>query len=152
MIGQIAGGKAVPADVLDQILARTDGVPLFVEELTKMLLESGLLKDTGDRYEPVAPLPPHAIPTTLQDSLMARLDRLGPVKAVAQVGAAIGREFSHDLLAAVTDIGDDELGNALDRLADAELIFNTAADLRYEMALRRIGIEPAMLSMETGHA
>ena len=81
MIEQVAGGKAVPTDVLDQILARTDGVPLFVEELTKMLLESGLLKDTGDRYELVNPLPLLAIPTTLQDLLMARLDRLAPVKS-----------------------------------------------------------------------
>ena len=82
-------------------MAKTDGVPLFVEELTKAVLESGLLADEGDRYELAGPLPPLAIPATLQDSLMARLDRLAPVKEVAQIGAAIGREFSHELLAAV---------------------------------------------------
>ena len=94
MVGRVAGGKALPAEVLEQILARTDGVPLFVEELTKAVLESGLLTDRGDRYELEGPLPPLAIPATLQDSLMARLDRLAPVKEVAQVAAAIGREFS----------------------------------------------------------
>ena len=85
-------------------MARTDGVPLFVEELTKTVLESGLLADAGDRYELAGPLPPLAIPTTLHDSLMARLDRLAPVKEVAQIGAVIGREFSHELLAAVSPL------------------------------------------------
>ena len=101
MVERVTGGKALPAEVLEQILARTDGVPLFVEELTKAVLESGLLADEGDRYELAGPLPPLAIPATLQDSLMARLDRLAPVKEVAQVAACIGREFAHDLLAAV---------------------------------------------------
>ena len=77
-----------------QIVARTDGVPLFVEELTKTVLELGVLTDAGDRCELSGPLPPLAIPTTLHDSLMARLDRLAPVKEVAQIGAVIGREFS----------------------------------------------------------
>ena len=85
-------------------MARTDGVPLFVEELTKTVLESGLLADAGDHYELSGPLPPLAIPTTLHDSLMARLDRLAPVKEVAQIGAVIGREFSHELLAAVSPL------------------------------------------------
>ena len=87
----------------------TDGVPLFVEELTKTVLESGLLADAGDRYELTGPLPPLAIPTTLHNSLIARLDRLAPVKEIAQIGAAIGREFSHALLAAVADRPDAEL-------------------------------------------
>jgi predicted ATPase len=98
-------------------------VPLFVEELTKMVLESGLLIDAGDRYDLAGPLPALAIPATLQDSLMARLDRLAPVKEVAQIGAAIGREFSHELLAAVTPLGDNHLQDALGELVNSELVF-----------------------------
>ena len=79
--------------MLAQILAKTDGVPLFVEELTKIVLESGLLQETGDRFQLKGPLPPLAIPSTLRDSLIARLDRLAPVKEIAQIGACIGREF-----------------------------------------------------------
>ena len=90
---RVTGGKPLPPEVLDQIVARTDGVPLFVEELTKTVLESGLLRDAGDRYVLTGPLPPLAIPSTLHDSLMARLDRSAPMKEVAQIGAAIGREF-----------------------------------------------------------
>ena len=101
----LTGGKPLPVVVLDQIVAKAEGVPLFVEELTKAVLESGLLREEGDRYELEGPLPPLAIPATLQDSLMARLDRLAPVKEVAQVAAVIGREFSHELLAAVTRRG-----------------------------------------------
>ena len=98
MVDRITGGKLLPQEVLEQIFAKTDGVPLFVEELTKAVLESGLLEDRGDHYELTGPLPPLAIPTTLQDSLMARLDRLAPVKEVAQIAACIGREFGHELL------------------------------------------------------
>ena len=93
MIGRVAGGKALPPEVVEQIVAKTDGVPLFVEELTKMVLESGLLREGEERYELTGPLPPLAIPATLQDSLMARLDRLATVKAVAQLAARIGRSF-----------------------------------------------------------
>jgi class 3 adenylate cyclase/predicted ATPase len=123
LIEQVTGGKALPAEVLDQILARTDGVPLFVEELTKSVLESGLLRDAGDRFELDGPLPSLAIPSSLHDSLMARLDRLAPVKEVAQIGAVIGREFSHELLVAVADRPETELTFALGRLIASELIF-----------------------------
>src|SRR5207247_10461586 len=85
-----------------RIVAKTDGVPLFVEELTKMVLESGLLQEREDRYALTGPLLPLAIPTTLHDSLMARLDRLAAVKALAQLGATLGREFSYELLQAVS--------------------------------------------------
>ena len=91
IIAELTGGKGLPDEVLKQILERTDGVPLFVEELTKAVLESGLVFDAGDHYELAGPLPPLAIPATLHDSLMARLDRLTPVKEVAQIGAVIGR-------------------------------------------------------------
>ena len=107
---QVTGGKALPAEILDQILERTDGVPLFVEELTRTMLESGLMTDAGDRYELTGPLPPLAIPANLHNSLMARLDRLAPVKELAQIGAVIGREFSHELIAAVADRPQEQLG------------------------------------------
>ena len=98
MIEQATGGKTLPTEVVQQIVAKTDGVPLFVEELTKMVVESGLLTETNGHYELSGPLPPLAIPSTLQDSLMARLDRLATTKEIAQVGATLGREFSYDLL------------------------------------------------------
>lgn len=113
MVAGVTGGKAVPAEVLDQIIAKTDGVPLFVEELTKTILESGLLADQGTHYTLTGPLPPLAIPATLQDALLARLDRLAPVKEVAQTGAVLGREFSYELLAAVSPLPDDALQAAL---------------------------------------
>jgi hypothetical protein len=95
LVEQIAGGKALPDEVVAQIVDRADGVPLFVEELTKSVLESGVLREDGDRYVLDGALPPFAIPTTLHASLLARLDRLVSVRHVAQVGAAIGREFSY---------------------------------------------------------
>ena len=98
LIDRVAGGKALPAEVLDQIVAKTDGVPLFIEELTKTVLEFGLLREEGGAYVLASRLTPLAIPSTLEDLLMARLDRLAPVKDVAQIGAAIGREFSFRLL------------------------------------------------------
>ena len=102
MVGALTANKPLPEEVLGQILAKTDGVPLFVEELTKTVLEAGLLKEEEDRYVLTGPLQPLAIPATLHDSLMARLDRLSPIKEVAQTAAAIGREFSHELLAGVS--------------------------------------------------
>jgi predicted ATPase len=104
MIDQILSGKPLPAEVLNQIVAKTDGVPLFVEELTKSVLESGLLREENGAYVLAATLTPLAIPSTLHDSLTARLDRLSPIKEIAQIGAAIGREFSHTLLEAVSPI------------------------------------------------
>jgi len=109
LVEQIAGSTSLPDEVIDQIANRTDGVPLFVEELTKSLLESGV--------------PAVGIPTTLHDSLMARLDRLGSVRRVAQIGAAIGREFPYALLHAVSALPEDELQAALVRLAASELVF-----------------------------
>ena len=122
MVTALSGGKQLPAEVLEQILAKTDGVTLFVEELAKTVLEADFLRDAGDRYELVGQLPPLAIPSTLQDSLMARLDRLAPVKEVAQVAASIGREFSYELLAAVAPLSDIALRDALNQLADSDLI------------------------------
>jgi class 3 adenylate cyclase/predicted ATPase len=120
---RVTGGKALPAEILDQILERTDGVPLFLEELTRTMLESGLMTDAGDHYELTGPLPPLAIPANLHDSLMARLDRLATVKELAQIGAVIGREFSHELLAAVADRPQEQLESELDQLVASELVF-----------------------------
>jgi predicted ATPase len=123
LIGRSAGGKTLPAEILEQILARTDGVPLFLEELTKTIIESGLLRVEDGRYALDGALPALAIPTTLHDSLMARLDRLAPVREVAQIAAAIGRQFSYPLLSAVVRQPDDRLKQALDQLVRAELVF-----------------------------
>jgi class 3 adenylate cyclase/predicted ATPase len=123
LIKGVTGGKPFPSEVVKQIVSKTDGVPLFVEELTKMVLESGQLRDHGDRYEWVGQLNSLAIPDTLQASLMARLDRLGEGKTVAQIGATIGRQFSYELLHAISDLDDSVLQNALGRLVDAQLLF-----------------------------
>jgi predicted ATPase len=122
MVERVAGGKTLPADVMRQVVAKTDGVPLFVEELTKMVLESGLVREREDRYELTGALPPLAIPSTLQDSLMARLDRLASVKEVAQVGAALGRSFSYDLLRTIASVEETTLNRSLTTLVDAEFL------------------------------
>ncbi len=123
MVEQLTDGKTLPPEILQELVAKTDGVPLFVEELTKMILESGLLREQDTRYVLVGPLPPLAIPTTLHDSLMARLDRLATVKAVAQLGATIGRIFSYELLQAVSPLDEMTLQQALKRLVEAELLY-----------------------------
>jgi class 3 adenylate cyclase/predicted ATPase len=122
IIAGVTKGKALPESVAEQILARTDGVPLFIEELTSALLESGILRETADRYALDGPLPPLAIPTTLQASLVARLDRLATVKDVAQIGAAIGREFSYELISAVASLTPVHLDAALERLTTSGLL------------------------------
>jgi predicted ATPase len=123
MIDRIMSSRALPDEVLDQIIAKTDGVPLFVEELTKSVLESGLLREEDGAYVLAAALTPLAIPSTLHDSLTARLDRLSPIKEIAQIGATIGREFSYDLLEAVSPIRGQALQNALQQLMETELIY-----------------------------
>jgi class 3 adenylate cyclase/DNA-binding response OmpR family regulator/predicted ATPase len=123
IISDVAGGKELPRELHEQIMSKADGVPLFAEELTKTVLESGVLQDAGDRYVAVDPLPSLAIPATLLGSLTARLDRLGPSKEIAQIGAAIGREFSYRLLAAVAPPSGPSLQTALAHIAACELIF-----------------------------
>ncbi len=127
LVEQIAGAKALPDQVVAQIVDRTDGVPLFVEELTKSVLESGVLREERDRYVLDQTLPALAIPTTLHDSLLARLDRLASVRLVAQIGAAIGREFTYALVRTVSRLPEDELRSALDRLVASELVFQRGA-------------------------
>jgi class 3 adenylate cyclase/predicted ATPase len=123
LVAGMTGGKSLPSELLCQILERTDGVPLFIEELTKTVLESGLLREANGCFELTGPLPPLAIPSTLYASLLARLDRLASVKDVAQIGAAIGREFSYALIAAVAALPEKDLKAALAQLVDAELVF-----------------------------
>ena len=122
LVDGVAAGKTLPDAVVEQIVAQTDGVPLFVEELTSSLLESGLLRETANSYALDGPLPALAIPTSLRASLVSRLDRLGPAKNLAPIAAAIGREFSHELIAAVTSLSEAELGAALERLTASGLI------------------------------
>jgi tetratricopeptide (TPR) repeat protein len=123
IVSGLAGGKPLPARLLEQIVTRTDGVPLFIEELTKAILESGELADAGGHYEYRGIAHPVTIPATLRDSLMARLDRFLPVKEIAQIGAAIGREFSYELITAVAPMRRDEIDDALARLTASGLAF-----------------------------
>jgi class 3 adenylate cyclase len=123
MISRLAAGKALPADLFAQILGKSDGVPLFVEELTRAVLEGGNLRDAGDRWEYARRLDSLAIPLTLRDSLMARLDRFAAVKEIAQIGAAIGREYSYELIAAVAPLSRHALDEALGQLTASGLAF-----------------------------
>ena len=123
MVARVAGARQLPPELVAQIVAKTDGVALFVEELTKAVLESGTLTQVGQRYEYSASAASVTIPATLRDSLMARLDRSLPVKEVAQIGAAIGREFSYGLISAVAPAGPAQLEDSLERLTESGLVF-----------------------------
>jgi class 3 adenylate cyclase/tetratricopeptide (TPR) repeat protein len=163
IINKLTDGKTLPDEVLQIISDRTDGVPLFVEELTKTILESGVLKVDGDRLVLRGPLNALAIPSTLHDSLMARLDRLQPIKEVAQTAACIGREFEHNLLAKISPLSDADLDAALDGLIKAELVYRRGLapdatylfkhalvrDAAYESLLkeRRKGIHTVILTV-----
>jgi predicted ATPase len=127
MIAGVTGGRALPEDIAHQIIDRTDGVPLFIEELTKSVVESGILVEAGDRYVATGPMALLAIPTTLQASLLARLDRLGTTREVVQVGAALGRQFSHELISGVAAIPQPDLNEALAQLVRAGLIYRRGA-------------------------
>ena len=122
MIDRVVGNESLPANIRRDIIERTDGIPLFVEEMTKAVLEAGNER-AAEHVAAAVPHPALAVPASLHASLMARLDRLGPAKEVAQIGSAIGREFSHALLASVVGKPEAELGSALDRLIQAGLLF-----------------------------
>jgi class 3 adenylate cyclase/predicted ATPase len=122
IIDAVTDGRVLPAELMRQIAERTDGVPLFIEELTRTILESGMLREQGDHWVLDGPLPPLAIPRTLHDSLEARLDRLSSVKEIAQLGATLGREFSYSLLRAVAPVAEPILQAALDQLVAADLL------------------------------
>ncbi len=123
LVARLTDDKALPSEVMQQVIEKTDGVPLFVEELVKAILESGDLRAAQDRYELVTSQSALLVPTTLQDSLMSRLDRLGTAKGIAQWGATIGREFSYALLEAVSQVEAVTLQRELDRLVEAELVY-----------------------------
>ena len=122
LVTHVAGDKALPPAVLQEVVRKTDGVPLFVEELTKTVLASGLLEEQEDRYALHGPLPPLAIPATLHDALLARLDRLAAAKVVAQLGATIGRTFAYDVVQAVAPLDAATLQAALAQLVEAEVV------------------------------
>jgi len=123
IVAGVTNGKALPQEVLQQIIAKTDGVPLFIEEMTKAILESGALKEVDAHYELTGSLSTFAIPATLQDSLMARLDRLMTGKVIAQLGATIGRQLSYELLQAVSQLDAITLQRELGRLVEAEIVY-----------------------------
>jgi class 3 adenylate cyclase/tetratricopeptide (TPR) repeat protein len=123
MITHVTSGKILPKEIVDQIIDRTDGIPLFIEELTKAVVESGILAETCDGYRVVEPVAPLLIPATLHASLLARFDRPAPTREVAQIAAALGRKFSHELISTVATIPQQRLDDALAQLVTAELIF-----------------------------
>jgi class 3 adenylate cyclase len=143
MIVGVTSGKALPGEIAAQIADRTDGVPLFVEELTKAVVQSGVLTDAGDRYTMAGPVPALAIPASLEASLLARLDRLAPVREVAQIGAALGRQFSHELIAAVAAMPQRQLDDALAQLVGAELIHRRGAPPDAEYTFKHALVQDA---------
>ena len=128
------------------IVLRTDGIPLFLEELTRTVLESGLLREERDGFALTGPLQPLAIPTTLHASLLARLDRLAPVRTLAQVGAALGRQFSHDLIAAVVSLPHTQLLDALNQLVASELVFRSSSPPNAEYTFKHALVQDAAYS------
>jgi predicted ATPase len=143
MTSQVVHGKALPPEVLEQVVAKTDGVPLVVGELTKMVLESGLLQEREEHYELLSPLLPLAIPATLHDSLMARLDRLATVKALAQLGNTLGREFSYALLQAVSPWDESTLQCGLHQLVEAEFLYQQGLALQATYRFKHALIQDA---------
>ena len=140
IVNRMTDGKAFPTEVLQQILEKTDGVPLFVEEITKAVLESAHLKAVDDHYELTGSLSILAIPTTLQDSLMARLDRLVTAKGVAQYAAVIGRGFTYDLLQAVSQLDESTLQRELGRLVEAEIVYQRGLPPQASYFFKHAGI------------
>jgi predicted ATPase len=145
MIDRVVGNKFLPENVRQDIIERTDGVPLFVEEITKAVMEAKTEREAR-RTVALIPSPSLTVPATLHASLMARLDRLGPAKEVAQIGGAIGREFSHDLLAAVARKPKEELGLALERLVAAGLLFRQGVPPHANYAFKHALVRDAAYS------
>src|SRR4029453_7137347 len=143
IVNRMTNGKTFPTEVLAQIVEKTDGVPLFVEEITKSLLESGQLKAVDGHYELTGSLSTFAIPTTLQDSLMARLDRLVTAKGIAQLAAVIGRQFAYDLLSAVLQLDEATLQRELGRLVEAEIVYQQGVPPQATFFLKHALIQDA---------
>lgn len=151
VLSKITGGRSLPDELVSEIITRTDGVPLFIEELTKTIIESGELRETENAYELIAPISRMTIPATLHDSLMARIDRLQPIKEVAQMAACIGRSFERTALKQISRLDDPTIDDALTRLEQSELVFRRGSppdatyvfkhalvrDVAYESLLKR---------------
>jgi class 3 adenylate cyclase/tetratricopeptide (TPR) repeat protein len=155
LVERVTGGKTLPKEVMDEILARTDGIPLFIEELTKTMLESELLQEQDGHYVLERPLPSLSIPTTLHASLMARFDRSAPAREVAQIGAVAGRDFHFELLNAVAGLPTARLEEALDQLVRSELIFRRGeiphAVYTFKHALARDAAYAGLLKSRRAH-
>jgi class 3 adenylate cyclase/tetratricopeptide (TPR) repeat protein len=155
LAGHVATRLPLQDALLDRIVAQSDGVPLFIEELTKAVIESGLLIDRGDHYAAAGPIPSLAIPATLHGSLLARLDRLAPVREIAQSGAALGRQFSHELISAVAAMPQPQVDGALAQLVDAELIYRRGvppdAEYTFKHALVQDAAYQSMLKSRRVH-
>jgi class 3 adenylate cyclase/tetratricopeptide (TPR) repeat protein len=145
MVGKITGGKALPPEVEEEVLRKTDGLPLFVEDLTRMVLESGMVKEEGGALALTGPLRPLAIPDNLQEVLAARLAGLASARPVAQLGAAIGREFSNEMLREVAALDDAALAPELDRLVAAALLFRRGLLRRARYVWKHALIQDALL-------
>ncbi len=143
LVARIAGMKPLPEEVVDHIVAKTDGVPLYVEELTKTILSSGVLRERDDRYELTGPLSTVAIPATLQESLMARLDQLPMVREVAQLGAVLGRQFAYELLQALGLIEEPTLQDGLSQLVAEELLYQRGRPPRAKYTFKHALIQDA---------
>jgi predicted ATPase/class 3 adenylate cyclase len=143
MVTHLAGGRTLPAEVLEHIVAKTDGVPLYIEELTKAILESGILAEEAKRFTLSGPLSAVTIPATLQESLMARLDRLPTVREVAQLGAVLGREFAYEMLRAMVAMEEPALRDILRQLVDAELLYQRGRPPRAKYIFKHALIQDA---------
>jgi AAA ATPase domain len=146
MISYVTGGKALPKEISEQIIDRTDGVPLFIEELTKTVVESGIVTEAKDHYAVAGPIASLAIPASLHSSLLARLDRLAPTREVAQIGATLGRSFSYELICAVARMPQQKLDEALAQLASAELILRRGVPPDAEYTFKHALVQDAAYS------
>ncbi len=152
IILSLTGGKPLPDHLTEQIIRKTDGIPLFVEELTKMILTSNLLMEEGERFNLTGSMESLAIPSTLHDSLIARLDQMTHTKKVAQLGAVIGRKFSYDLISSISDMNENSLQNTLDELVQAELLTQSGiipdAEFSFRHALLRDAAYQSLLKSQ----
>jgi class 3 adenylate cyclase/predicted ATPase len=143
LVARIAGAKPLPVEVVDHIVTKTDGVPLYVEELTKTILASDILREVGDHYELTGPLASLAIPDTLQESLMARLDRLPQVRELAQLGSVLGREFAYEMISGLSTLGDTLLQEGLSQLVDTELLYQRGRPPRARYVFKHALVQDA---------
>jgi predicted ATPase/class 3 adenylate cyclase len=143
LIGQHTGGKALPEEVVEHIVDKTDGVPLYVEELTKAILEADFLREHDGGYRLTGPMSAITIPATLQDSLMARLDRLPNIREVAQLGAVLGREFVYEMVQAIASMEETTLQNGLDHLVAAELLYQRGRPPRAKYVFKHALVQDA---------